>query len=554
MATRIKNSGEIKQAPCPCLARFNAQQSSTAPIEYPSFENHCLAVEGEAALPLTDQAVFCLSGSYALCDRFRSAYPHAQPPALPFPEAMHAIAAPVSANPIDDTVPLAEESWASPTNPLADAESGWSYRPSRPTWAWAGAAAIFAAVLLLGGSWAAYIGWQLVSQEQLLTSRQPGQINTLANAPTQAPAIIVVTAISEQPTSASSVPVPDAGQPAVNPPADANDNAQSFPAAVTPTPIVVQPPAASDQQPPAQPVPTDAPANILLPTTTGSNADAATPVPLINVLVEVPTRRATPEFDLPTSTAVPLDDTATPLPTPTLEILGTPVVIFGPDLSAIGPGECTNVRWHVENVREVYYDNIAAFGDGSERECVDEEPESYALRVHFADGQTKIYTATINIAWPTPTITPTPVFTPEPIATPTWTQVPPTLSPTPVVVYGVSLRLNDSNRQSCVTGVDCEIAVLATNMGDKPDTLSVEIQQRGAGSAWLCRQDGVCAEQRLSLSNVGAGNTAFIVLRLTLPADSAGTVQTYTLRAISDGSLGAIASESVTLEVESRSP
>ncbi len=551
MATRIKDRGAIKQAPCPCLAHLDAQQGRAAPIDYPSFENQCLAIDGEIALPLTEQATFCLSGSYRLCERFRNAYPEeATTQELPFSQPTPPMNAAATLPAADGPNQGSTEGWSHPI-PLAVNDGDWADRSSRPVWAWAGAAAIFAAVLLLGGSLAAYIGWQLVSQEQLLSSnRQTGPINTLVNAPTQPPAIIVVTAISEQPTvpAAGVAQSPAVAQPGTTQP---NGNAQAFPPAVTPTPIVVQPPAAGDNQ---LPMPTDAPANILLPTTTGGDGAAATPAPVINVLQAVPTRRATPEFELPTSTPVALDPTATPTASPTLEILGTPVIIFGPDLSAVGPGECTNVRWHVENVREVYYDNIAAFGDGAERECIGEEAESYALRVHFADGQTKIYTATINVAWPTPTITPTPVFTPEPIATPTWTPVPPTVPPTPMVVYGVALRLNESNRQSCVAGVECEIAVLATNMGDKPDTLSVEMLQRGAGSAWLCRQDGVCAEQKLSLSNVGPGNTAFIVLRLTLPADSAGTVQTYVLRAVSDGSLGTITSEAVTLEVESQSP
>ncbi len=537
MATRNKDRGALKPAPCPCLARLDAQQGSVAPIDYPSFENQCLALEGEAVLPLTDQAVFCLSGSYGICDRFLAAYPD-EPPAAP-------ISLPQPTQPFNQPAATLVDT----SHTLTADDGDWRYQPQRPAWAWAGAAAIFAAVLLLGGSLAAYIGWQLVSQEQLLAGNgQNSQINTLANAPTQAPAIIVVTAISEQPAVpiAAIAQTPAVVQPVATQP---NGNAQAFPAAVTPTPIVVQPPAGDGNQ-----APSNAPANILLPTTTGGTGTDITAEPVINVLQDVPTRRPTPEFELPTSTPVALDPTATPTASPTLAILGTPVVIFGPDVSAVGPGECTNVRWHVENVREVYYDNIAAFGDGTERECIDEEAESYALRVHFADGQTKIYTATIDVAWPTPTITPTPVFTPEPIATPTWTPVPPTIEPTPVVVYGVALRLNDGNRQSRVAGIECELAVLVTNMGDKPDTLSVEILQRGAGSAWLCRQDGVCAEQKLSLSNVGPANTAFIVLRLTLPTDSAGTVQSYVLRAVSDGSLGAIASEAVTLEVESQNP
>ena len=91
-------------------------------------------------------------------------------------------------------------------------------------------------------------------------------------------------------------------------------------------------------------------------------------------------------------------------------------------------------------------------------------------------------------------------------------------------------------------------------MGDSPDTLSVEFLQRDSANAWLCRQDGVCAEQKLTISSVGPGNTAFLVLRASLPAESVGTVFTYVLRGISDGSQGAMTSEAVTVEFESQTP
>jgi hypothetical protein len=46
--------------------RFDAQQKQVAPVDYPSFENHCLAAsaddaQGAEALLLMDQATFCLS-------------------------------------------------------------------------------------------------------------------------------------------------------------------------------------------------------------------------------------------------------------------------------------------------------------------------------------------------------------------------------------------------------------------------------------------------------------------------------------------------------------
>lgn len=276
---------------------------------------------------------------------------------------------------------------------------------------------------------------------------------------------------------------------------------------------------------------------------------------MINVLQEVPTRRPTPEFEIPTSTPVALEATLPPpTATPTLAILGTPVVVFAPDQAAVPPGECTKVRWHVVNVREVYYENQPAFGDGAEEECISDETDTYALTVIFGDGQTHIYTTTLNVLWPTATPTLTPSFTPEPPATPTWTPEPPTPTPTLSVIYAVALSINGNNRQSCTAGATCEVGVLVTNMGDQADTLSVEFLQRDSAGGWLCRQDGVCAEQKLTMNSVGPGNTAFTVLRVTLPAESAGSVFTYVLRGISEGSQGAMASGAVTIEMESQAP
>lgn len=535
------------------MAKFDAQQKQSAPVDYPSFENHCLAVTGETSLPLSDQATFCLSGSYRLCDRFLSIHLEETPAAASF-AGQATLPAPSSSG----THELDEGAWAQPL--FAEDAPTWHDPRGRALWTWISAAIIFGAVLLTGGGIAAYLGWQVVLQSQLLVrSSQNGQINTLATDanPLQTPAYLVITATSAPAAAPITTTLP--GAPALPP----NETAQNFPVAVTPTPIVVSAPDGEgnpapvvnlsqettiEQAPTETPVP---PRNILLPTSVAETSPAA----LINVLQDVPTRRPTPLFELPTSTPIPLEGTPTiPTATPTLAILGTPVIVFAPDQAAVPPGECTKVRWHVVNVREVYYENQPTFGDGNKEECIDDGAETYALTVIFGDGQTKIYTTTVSVLWPTATPTLTPSFTPEPPATPTWTPEPPTATPTPNVIYAVALSVNGNNRQGCAAGADCEVAVLVTNMGDSPDTLSVEFLQRDSANAWLCRQDGVCAEQKLTISSVGPGNTAFLVLRASLPAESVGTVFTYVLRGISDGSQGAMTSEAVTVEFESQTP
>ena len=552
MATRSTNPNpersSVRQPLCPYLARFDAQERQVAPVDYPSFENHCRAVEGELSLLLTDQATFCLSGSYRLCDRFQLIHLEEEPgeATAPLPRR-----APTPA-PVTETRP--EETWGQPLFP--EKEAAWAYRPSQQIWAWASAAVIFAAVLFTGGAVAAYVGWELALQGGLLTRNNAAApidtIASVANLP-PTPAFVVVTAASEAPTPVVVTPTTAEGAPP-------SDNSQVYPEAVTPTPIVLSVPntvadsPSAANSPPAvvlQPTFTETPVpprNLILP----DAATDATPTVFINVLQELPTpptRRPTPPFEtLPTDTTLP----PTPTTTPTLAILGTPVVVFGPDESAVPPGDCTRVRWHVVNVREIYYENLPSLGDGSREECIDKEPNTYALRIVLADGQTKIYTTTLNVLWPTPTPTFTPSFTPEPAATETWTPQAPTATPTPNVIYAVSLRIDGDAHQRCPAGTDCTVGVLVTNMGDHPDTLSVEFLEKGAATARLCRQDGVCGEQKLTISNVGPNNTAFLLLRVSLPGDSAGAVFPYVLRGISDGSQGAMTSEAVTVEVESQ--
>ncbi len=553
MATRSTNPsterGPVKQPLCPYLVRFDAQARQVAPVDYPSFENHCRAVEDEASLLLTDQATFCLSGSYQICDRFQLIHLEEGPSTATAPRQR--APAPTSAE------TLAAEAWGQPLFP--EKETAWPYRPGRQIWAWASAAVIFAAVLLTGGGVAAYVGWELALQSGMLSrNAASAPIDTIASAanglPT--PAFVVVTA-----TSNAQLPLPAVATSPAEEVAPPSDNPQAYPEAVTATPIVLTAPdtppnTAPDtaaNPPPAvilQPTFTETPVpprNLVLP----DPATDATPTVFINVeqvLPTVPARRPTPLFEILADTPVPLEPTATP----TLAILGTPVVVFGPDESAVPPGECTRVRWHVVNVREVYYENLPSLGDGSREECIDKEANTYALRIVLADGQSKIYTTTLNVRWPTPTPTLTPSFTPEPVATETWTPEAPTPTPTPNVIYAVALGIDGERRRSCTAGTDCTIGVLVTNMGDQPDTLSVEFLQKGAAAARLCRQDGVCGEQKLTISNVGPTNTAYLFLRISVPAESAGAVFSYVLRGVSDGSKGTMTSEAVSVEVESQ--
>ncbi|MEZ4864784.1 MAG: hypothetical protein R3C14_25960 [Caldilineaceae bacterium] len=559
---------------CPYLTRTDGQGRFAAPIDYPSFENHCRALGDETMLVLADQATFCLSGSYRLCDHYLAQQwttaaatdPRAgQPASGHIPHAYGTTGTEQAFRPDGADTPSSRSSAAGPRRatsrqqapqsatppseweedaPTAD-EPHWSSRPQPSQfWTWVGAGIIFVSVFLVGGIIAAYTGWQL-AQENLALARQ-NEVSTLPSGQAAAqPLFLVVTAVNQAPTeSDAALPTPaapvDEGSGA---PAQLQQNA--FPVAVTPTPVPVivgaQPTptngANSDAGQAAPVVVT--PQNLLLPPV------EPTPVPVIDVLQPVPTRRPTPEFELPTSTAVPVEPTATA----TAVIVGTPVVIFSPDEQLVPPGECTKLRWHVENVRAVYYENQAALGDGVHEECIKKEADTYALTIILGDGQTHIYTATVGVLWPTATPTPTPSFTPELIPTETWTPEPPTLTPTPNVVYGVTLGIEGDAHRQCNVDSECAIGVLASNVGDSTDTIAVEIASSDSWQALLCRQDGVCSTSKLALSEIGPGNTAYIALRITVPVGVSGQHAMYQLRALSEGSGGSITSEVVTVEV-----
>ena len=112
------------------------------------------------------------------------------------------------------------------------------------------------------------------------------------------------------------------------------------------------------------------------------------------------------------------------------------------------------------------------------------------------------------------------------------------------------LAANDSATLTCAAGQNCDAGLLVTNSGDSADTLVVSVVQGGAFPAQVCRPDGVCAANDLSISNVGPGNTAYVMLRITVPGDAAPAQQTsYGLVASSRGSGGAVRSARVDITV-----
>jgi hypothetical protein len=272
--------------------------------------------------------------------------------------------------------------------------------------------------------------------------------------------------------------------------------------------------------------------------------------PPVGLDQEIPTRRPTPIVDLPTSTPIVLEASATPLPTPTPP-RGTPIVQFGSLEQQVLINGCTGIRWHVENVQSVYYENQPVQGDGEQEECIEKHLKTYKLAVVLFDGTTQIYTTTVMPLFPTSTVTPTPSFTPEIIPTETWTPIPPTGTPTPNIRYSTTHAVKDGDDHTCSVG-QCEIGLLVTNSGDTSDNISVILVQAGDWSAQLCRADGICSDSSLPLNGMGPGNTAYVKFSVTIPDEAVGQTASYTFRAISNGSNGAITSSDVIVTIEAQ--
>ena len=528
------HSSASSHSVCPFLGTVDTDQHSGSHIEYPSFENRCLATARGDSVMLTDQATFCLSSGHQYCPRFVAA-PRAKG------QPTSAVAELDEAS-ISENMVLNSEVLAGDLHDLDQAvkEGYLVQRRSKKRWGWIGASMVFIVSLLCGGLSASYVGWQLVNSE--LLAIRPGTIDTLASAPAPAPpqVYLIVTATSEAP-DATATPSALAAVPQ-----QASSPGVAFPQAVTPTAIIVGQAASTTSLQggtidgrPAENRIVQAPAIV----------DAEQVAAAESIQLTVPTRRPTPILDIVANTPVPDQPSPTPTWTPTIA-LGTPIVIFAAQDSALTTGKCTTVTWHVENVRAVFYENLGVNGHGEKEECLRDSDGDYLLTVVLEDGSTKTYTETVELIVPTETPTATPTFTPESEPTATWTPIVPTDTPTPDRNFGAILDVEGGSHQKCGAEQTCEVGLLITNTSNTIDNLTVEVVQSGAWSQQLCRLDGVCSESRLNLVAVGPSNTAFIRLVISVPSDASAHMSTYAVRVLSDGSNGTAGSDIVGIEIE----
>lgn len=74
-----------------------------------------------------------------------------------------------------------------------------------------------------------------------------------------------------------------------------------------------------------------------------------------------------------------------------------PVIRFWADRTTIRRGECVNISWHVQNVKEVYYKRRGVVGENQGRRECPKKTRIYDLIVIRPDGHPVLSTITINV-------------------------------------------------------------------------------------------------------------------------------------------------------------
>lgn len=230
-----------------------------------------------------------------------------------------------------------------------------------------------------------------------------------------------------------------------------------------------------------------------------------TPTPTLTpgILPVTPTPTLTPQplTPTPTSTSTPHPPTPTPTSTP----LSPAQVRFTADSTSLKAGECTTLRWDVENATAVFLNGEGVEGHGSRQVCP-AGTTTYALYVQAPAGDVE-QSITINVTAP-PTATPTP----------TWTPVPPDTTPPNIVSADVSPDVILTAGTGC-PGYERTVTVAAA-VGD----------ESGIGSVWATWSVGAESGQvTLTLGNwywatIGPVNTTGTMTIRVFAQDTVGNV------------------------------
>ena len=93
-------------------------------------------------------------------------------------------------------------------------------------------------------------------------------------------------------------------------------------------------------------------------------------------------------------TPAPLSPTAAPT---TVEVAETATpLLFSADSTALNAGECTILRWEIENVDAVFFDGTPVSGRGI-REVCPEETTRYTLLVLYSDGEQEPFIVVVEV-------------------------------------------------------------------------------------------------------------------------------------------------------------
>ncbi len=103
---------------------------------------------------------------------------------------------------------------------------------------------------------------------------------------------------------------------------------------------------------------------------------------------------------------VPAPALPAPVPTPTPVPPPSPSLSFTADATAINMGDCSTLRWRVENIQAIWvypagsnYEDYPQTGQGSQQVCP-EQTTTYEMRVQHIDGTTEIRSITVQVNQP----------------------------------------------------------------------------------------------------------------------------------------------------------
>lgn len=193
--------------------------------------------------------------------------------------------------------------------------------------------------------------------------------------------------------------------------------------------------------------------------------------------------------------------TPTPAPAPTATPM--PVITFTADSTIINQGQCTMLRWSVENIQAVWvypqgerYDRFPRTGQGSEQVCP-EATTSYEMRVLMRDGSVAIRQLTVAVTGSQPA--------PNPLSGTNWEVVNVNNGRDAVI------SVLDGTRLTMQFGADGQVTGNA-GCNDYFATYLVEgnrltIQAPGATSQLCSEPEGVMEQEAAFLSMLNAAAT-----------------------------------------------